>query len=367
MRTFAAWLKRFSIFLLITGFLSTLIILSGCKANKDSQQNPERAINVSLSKAVKKSIRPYLVATGTINPFEEALVSAEVDGIIKRVYVEEGKAVSKGTLLAEIDETDFVLEVKRSDAQLKQAQAILSNTQIEYDRKKVLLKDELITKQQYDDVEMRLSLAEAELEKAKASFNLARQRLTKTKIHATLLGFIKSKKIATGDFVKVGMPLFSLIQNNPIKIIFSINEKDISKIKVNQEVLFTVDGLPNREFKAKVYTVYPSLDDKLRTLTIEARASNEQGLLKPGIFAKVIVYTDAQRDGILIPATSILYEANTMKVYIVEGDKAKMKLIKTGGKFGDYVEVIEGVKEGDSVVTVGQQNLSDGVKVNVAR
>ncbi|MCX8070457.1 MAG: efflux RND transporter periplasmic adaptor subunit, partial [Thermodesulfovibrionales bacterium] len=273
--------------------LSVIFIFAstGCKDGKDAKQQTERAINVSISKAQKKAIRPYIEAIGTVNPFDEAIVSAEVDGIIKKVNVEEGKAVNKGMVLAEIDDTDFVLDVRRSEAQLKQAQATLANTKIEFDRKKALLKDELITKQQYDDVEMRLNIAEAELEKAKATLNLSRQRLSKTKIYASLSGYVKSKKVTSGDFVRTGSPLFSLIQNNPVKIIFNINERDISKVKVNQEVIFTVDSMPGKEFKARVYTVYPNLDDKLRTLTIEARTNNEDGLLKPGIFTKVIVYT----------------------------------------------------------------------------
>lgn len=361
--------KYFSLNKVLIICISMFLILSliGCKDDKQAKQQTDRAINVSVAKAVKKPIRPYLEATGTINPFDEAIVSAEVDGIVKKVNIEEGKAVSKGLLIAEIDETDFVFEVKRAEAQLKQAQATLSNTKIEYDRKKALLKDELITRQQYDDVEMRLALSEAELEKAKASLNLSRQRLSKTKIYATLSGYVKNKRVTSGDFVKTGAPLFTLIQNNPVKLIFNINERDIAKVKTGQEVSFTIDSMPNKEFKAQVYTVYPNLDDKLRTLTIEARANNEQGILKPGIFAKVLVYTEAQRDAVLIPSTSILYEADKMKVYIVEGDKAKMKMITTGGKFGDLVEVKEGIKEDDNIVVVGQQNLSEGVKVNVAR
>lgn len=344
-----------------------LLLLASCKDNKETRQRAERVINVSVSVVEKKTVRPSLDATGTLYPFDEAIVSAEVDGVIKRVYVEEGRPVSKGMLIAEIDETDFGLELKRAEAQLRQAEVTLTNTKTEYERKKALLKDELITKQQYDDVKTRLDLAEAELQKARASLNLAKQRLSKTKVYATLTGYVKTKKVTTGDFVRTGGQLFTLIKNDPIKLVFSINERDIAKVKVNQEVSFNVETLPAKEFKARVYTIYPNLDEKLRTLTIEARASNEAGLLKPGLFAKVTVYTDAPKDTLLIPSTAVLYEANTMKVYTIEGDKAKMKIIKTGAKYGDMVEVTEGLTEGERVVVVGQQNLSDGVKVHVAR
>ncbi|MCX8027646.1 MAG: efflux RND transporter periplasmic adaptor subunit [Thermodesulfovibrionales bacterium] len=347
--------------------LLVLVVLIGCKGGDDKKQQTERLINVQVAKAEKKTVVPFLETTGSILPFEEVIVSAEVDGMVKKTYVDEGKPVSKNMVIAEIDDTDFILEVKRAEATLRQAEATLSNTRLEFERKSALYKEELITKQQHDDVTMRLELADSEVQRAKASLNLAKQRLSKTKIYSPLDGYIKSKRVNAGDFVRTGTAMFNVIQNNPIKLTFNINERDITKVKVGQDVAFMIDSIPNKEFKAKVYTVYPNLDEKMRTLAVEARASNDQGVLKPGLFAKVKVFTDKEREVVLIPSTSIIYEADKMKVYVVEGNVARMRFINAGGKYGDFIEVNEGVKESESIVVVGHQNLSDGVKVNVAR
>lgn len=357
-------MKKITILLLC---LFGLFLLFGCKDSGEKKQQGERLINVQVVKAEKKAVRPFIEATGSLLPFDESVISAEVDGIVKKVNVDEGKPVSKGMIIAEIDDTDFILEVKRTEAGLRQAEATLINTKTEYERKNALYKEELITKQQFDDVTMRLELADSEVQRAKASLNLAKQRLSKTKIYSPLNGYIKSKRVTSGDFTKTGSPMFNIIQNNPIKLTFNINERDISKVKTNQEVSFTIDSIANKEFKATTYTVYPNLDDKLRTLMIEARASNDQGVLKPGLFAKVKVFTDKEKEVVLIPATSIIYEADTMKAYIVEGNIARMRQLKTGAKYGDFIEVIDGIKDSEIVVVVGQQNLSEGVKVNVAR
>ncbi len=354
--------------ILITVLICSLVVLlSGCKDRQDGKPQVEKTINVTVSKTEKKTVRPFIEATGSLSAFEEVAVSAEIDGIVKKVSVEEGNPVGKGAQIALIDDTDYALELKRAEAALRQAESSLSNIKVEYERKKALLKEELITRQQFDDVQMRLDLATLEVDKARASLDLSRQRLQKTRVYAPLSGYVKTKKVSAGDFVKAGAPLFVLIQNNPVKVLFTVNEKDLAKIKTGQEVSLNVDSLPGREFKARVHSIYPNLDDKTRSLTIEARLPNDKGLLKPGLFTKVTVYTEGERDALLILATAILYEADKQKVFIVEGDRARMRPIKTGLRYGDYIEVTEGLKEGDMVVTVGQQNLSEGVKVNVAR
>jgi RND family efflux transporter MFP subunit len=340
--------------------------LSACK-KKEVKATAEKAVNVQVQPAGKRSLRPFIETIGTLNPYEEVTVSAEVDGVLKSVKVDEGTAVSKGMLLATIGDTDYILEVKRAEATLKQAEATLANTKLEYQRKEALYREELLTKQQFDDVATRLSLAEAEIERARAVLNLAKEKLRKTKIYSPLSGVVKEKKVSAGDYAKNGTNLFVIIQNNLIKLTFTVTEKDVGKLRKGQDVILKVDALPDKEFEGKVNIIYPSLEERTRTLQVEAIVPNHHGLLKPSFFAHVTLYTGTARDTIVIPITSLLYEAEKVKVFVVEGDKAKEKEVRLGGKYGEMMEIVEGLKEGEEVVVVGQQNLSEGVKVNVAR
>lgn len=341
-----------------------LLFFVGCK-KKEVKVTAEKVINVQVQAAEKKSLRPFVEAIGTLNPYEEVIVSTEVDGILKDVRVNEGTVVSKGMVLAMIDDTDYSLEVRRADAALRQAEATLSNTKLEYQRKEALYKEQLVTQQQFDDVSTRLSLAEADVERAKASLSLAREKLKKTKIHSPLAGIVKEKKVSAGDYVKNGTNLFVIIQINPIKINFTVTEKDVGKLKRGQDVLFKVDAFPEKEFKGRVSIIYPSLEEKTRTLEVEALVPNPDGILKPGLFAHVILYTGAEKDTILVPITSLLYEGEKIKVFVIEGDRAKESFVKTGQKYGEMMEIVEGVKEGDQVVVTGQHNLFEKAKVQV--
>lgn len=357
-------IKSLSKNLIVLILIFTTLLLFGCR-QKEEKTNPEKVVNVKVQPAEKKSLRPFVETIGTLNPNEEVITSAEVDGILREVRVDEGTMVSKGTVLAIINDTDYGLEVRKDEALLKQAEATLANTKLEYMRKEALYKEELVTKQQFDDISTRRALTDAEVERAKAALSLAKEKLKKTRIYSPLAGVIKSRKVSAGDYVKNGTNLFIVIQNNPLKLNFTVTEKDVGKLKIGQDVVLKVDPLPNREFTGKVRIVYPSLDEKTRTLQVEALVPNSQGLLKPGLFAHVILYTSTDRETILVPITSLLYESEKIKVFLVEGDRAKESFVKTGNKYGEMMEIVEGVKEGDQIVVTGQQNLFEKAKVQI--
>src|SRR4030043_2049341 len=315
-------------------FLTVICISSACK-KKEVQTTAERVVNVQVQAAEKKSLRPFVETIGTLNPFDEVTVSAEVDGVVKDIRVDEGVVVTKGSVLASIDATDYALGVKRDEAALRQAEATLENTKLEYQRKESLYKEELVTKQQFDDVSTRLALAEAERERLKVVLSLAQEKMRKTKIYSPLHGVVKAKKVSAGDYVKNGTNLFAIIQNNPLKLNFTVTEKDVGKLKINQDILLTVDAFPDKEFKGKVNIIYPSLEERTRTLQVEALVLNPGELLKPSFFAHVTLYTADARDTVLIPATSLLYEAEKVKVFVLEGDRTKEREVKPGNKYGE--------------------------------
>jgi membrane fusion protein, multidrug efflux system len=341
-----------------------LLFLDGCR-KKETKAEAVRLINVLVQPAEKRSLRPFIEAIGTLDAFQEVTVSAEVDGIIRDVKADEGSIVPKNGLLALIDDTDLVLEQKRAQAAVKQSEATLANTQLEFNRKEALVKEELVPKQQFEDVSTRLALADAELDRARAALSLAVTKLAKTKTYAPLACVVKEKKVSVGDYVKVGAPLFVVIQPHPIKLHFAVPERDVGYLRANQDVTLRMDAFPGKEFKGTVNIIYPNLDEKTRTLKVEALVPNAEGLLKPGLFAKVVLYTGASKDTIVVPITSLLYEADKVRVFVVNGAEAHEKPVKLGNKYGELAEVAEGLTEGEQVVVAGQQNLADGAKVRI--
>jgi RND family efflux transporter MFP subunit len=362
------YLKKFwntSVIILLFSLVPLLMSL-GCGKN-ETKVPEEKVMNVKIWTAEQKSLRPFVETIGTLKANEEVIVSSEVDGIVKNLRVNEGSPVSKGMALIELNETDYRLDVNRADAALRQADASLANAKLEYERKAALYKEELVTKQQFEDISARLALAEGELDRSKASLSLAKEKLAKTKIYSPLAGVVREKRLTAGDYVRNGSQLLWIVQSDPIKLSFTVPEKDVGKLKIGQDVMFKIDTYPNTEFKGRLSTIYPSLEEKTRTLQVEALVPNHDNRLKPGLFAKVTLYTGQAKDIVVVPITAVLYEDSRVKVFIADGDRAKERTVKIGTKYGEFLEIVEGLQKGETIVVVGQNNLAEGVKINVAR
>ena len=342
------------------------VSLNGCK-KQEQKVVKERAVNVRVWTAETRSLRPFVESIGTLNPYEIVNVSSELDGILKTIHVDEGSPVTPGQIIAQIKETDYQLALEQATSILKQAEAALANSKLEHQRKEALYREELVTKQQFDDIVARLAVAQGDVERALAGLDMAKEKLTKTKIHAPMAGSIKEKKVTAGDYIRNGTFLVSIIRTDLLKLSFTVTEKDVGGLRAGQDVSFAVDAFPGREFRGQVKTIYPSLEEKTRSLQVEAVVANADGRLKPGLFCRVTLFTGPPRDTVVVPITALLYDNSTTKLFVVEGDRAKERKVRIGRKYGEFMEIIEGTKAKETVVIVGQNNLMEGVLVNVAR
>jgi membrane fusion protein, multidrug efflux system len=357
---------RGSLMVLLAVCFMAALTVTGC-SEKEVKAKEEKVFNVKTWTTEKKSVRPHLETVGSLKANDEVTVSAEVDGILKSLKVDEGTPVTRGMTLAVINDTDYRLAVDTAEAGLRQAEANLANTRQEYDRKSALLKESLVTRQQFDDISTRLTVAGREMDRAKALLSLAREKSNKTVICSPIQGIVKQKMVTAGDFARAGMPILKIVQIDPLKLSFTVPEKDIGALKVGQDVIFTADPYPGKEFSGRLTIIYPSLDERSRTLQVEAAVPNASLQLKPGIFTRVKLYTSGAKDTVLVPITSLLYEGTSVKAFVMEGDRAREKQVKTGMKYGETMEILEGLKGGEQLIVVGQNQLTEGVKVHAIK
>jgi len=359
--------SRLALFLIFIIFSCIAVLgAAGCTKKKE-EAKAEKIINIKVITTQKKAIRPYIEATGNLQPWDEAIISPEVDGILKEIPVEEGFPVTKGMVLAKINDIDYRLAVQTAEAALGQAKANLSNAKIMFDRMDALYKQSGVSKQEFDNASTRFDVAVQDVERSKAALSLARERLGRVTIRSPLNGWVKLKGVTTGMFAKTGSPIMSLIQIDPLFCTFSVTDKDIGALKVGQDVVFTVDAFPGRKFTGEVNIIYPNVDEHSRMLKVEALIPNKSQELKPGLFARVIVYTGAPKDAVLIPVTSILYEGTKARIFLNENNKARERYLKLGRKYGEMLEIMEGLQAGEQLVVVGQNTLTDGVNVRVVK
>jgi membrane fusion protein, multidrug efflux system len=358
--------SRSGLFLIFILFSCIVLLGTGCTKKKE-EAKAEKIINIKVITTQKKTVRPYIEATGNLQPWDEAIISPEVDGILQEIPVEEGFPVTKGMVLAKINDIDYRIAVLTAEAALGQAQANLSNAKVVFDRMDALYKQSGISKQEFDNASTRLDLATQDALRAKAALSLAKERLSRVFIRSPLNGWVKLKGVTTGMFAKTGSPIMSLIQIDPLFCTFSVTDKDIGALKSGQDVVFFVDAFPGREFKGKVDIIYPNVDEHSRMLKVEALIPNKSQELKPGLFARVTVYTGAAKEAVIIPITSLLYEGTKTRVFLNENNKARERYLKLGRKYGEMMEIAEGLQAGEQLVVVGQNTLTDGVNVRVVK
>jgi len=206
---------------------------------------------------------------------------------------------------------------------------------------------------------------ESQVRQREAALELGRKRLTDTTVPAPLTGLVARRHVAVGEFVKDNTALFTVVLSDPLKYTGTVPERFAPEIRVGQEVQVEVDAFPGRSFPGQVTRIAPVVDVQTRTLTVEARVPNLQGLLRPGFFARGVARTRREAGVPFVPAEAVAYVAGVTKVFVVADGRAQERQVRAGLRRSGWVEIVDGVRTGETVATSGLAQLYDGAAVSV--
>ncbi|HQS05057.1 MAG: efflux transporter periplasmic adaptor subunit [Sphingobacteriales bacterium 17-39-43] len=311
---------------------------------------PASALTVNGIVTKAENFSNSLAIAGTIEANEQVDIRSEVSGLVTEILFNEGSTVSKGKVLLKIN--DLELQAQLSQALTKQKLA----QETEY-RAGKLLEKEAISKEEYD-------VALSELRSLQSQTQLIRAQLAKTLIRAPFSGKIGLRTISAGEYITPSSNIARLVSTNPVKILFSIPEKYAGTIKINTQISFTVAG-SNNNYTGIIYAIEPGIDMSTRTLQLKAKASNSNGDLLPGSFAKIDLPLSNINDAILIPTESIVPVLQGKKVYVSSKGKAKEVMVETGTRTEKSVLILSGLSIGDTVLTTGIMSLKNDLPVKV--
>ncbi len=208
--------------------------------------------------------------------------------------------------------------------------------------------------------------AEALIRQREAAVELGKKRVTDTIVPAPLTGVVAKRHVAVGEFVKDNTPLFTVVATDPLKYTGTVAERATPEIRAGQEVRLTVDAFGARAFPGQVTRVAPVVDVPTRTLALEARVPNGQGLLRPGFFARGTVQVRRENRVPFLPAEALAYTVGISKVFVVADGRVQERLVRAGPRAAGWVEILDGVKPGEVVATSGLAQLYDGAPVILA-
>ena len=310
-----------------------------------------RAIAVEAATARAATTATDIRSIGSLRSDESVQVTSEIAGRVSEASFVEGSTVKAGDILVKLD--DALAQAEVADAKARYDLAEANN-----DRAKQLSRTGNVTEKAIDE-------ATANFEIARAALELQRVKLSKHVIAAPFPGRVGLRKVSPGGFIAVGTPIVNLEKLDILKVDFKLPELFLPSVTVGQTVEVVVDALPEHTFTGEIYAIDPQVDVNGRALALRARVPNPDFVLRPGLFARVLVKGKQTREVVLAPESAIVPRGGETFVFRIDNGKAIEAKVKLGERSGAEVEILEGVTPNTQLVTAGQLKLRNGASIEV--
>jgi membrane fusion protein (multidrug efflux system) len=325
--------------------------LAACKKQAGAAGGPPSfAAQALVVEARNQPVTEALSLVGSIVANEIVELKSETEGTVQEILFAEGQPVKEGELLMRLDESKFAAAAAEAEANFKVSEA-------NYERAKKLYGDNLVSKQEIDQTA-------AAFQAGRAAFDLKKRQLRDARIVAPFGGVASARRVSPGQVIDKNTLLTVLVDLNPVKVELSVPERFVGQLKVGQKLTVKIAAFPERQFVGEVYFVAPYLNEVDRTALLKARIPNPDFVLKPGMFANVDLTLQVKPSAIVVPESSILYSGDRTVVYVVDNqDTAQIRPVKLGTRLAGQVEIVQGLKAGERVVSEGLQKVRPGGKV----
>lgn len=308
------------------------------------------AMPVEVVVARSDTVVDAILATGQIEAMQSVELRPEIEGRIAGILVREGTPVAKGAPLFKVDDAELRAQVARAEAERDLARQSLTRT-----------KDLL---EQKASSQSELERAEATARSTEANLQLLRVRLDRTVVRAPFAGVVGERLVSLGDYVTTDTPLMSVQTVSPQRAAFQVPERYADQLKVGQQVTFRVAALPGRQFVGRVDFVDPLVQLPGRTITVKAAVPNPKRELQAGMFIEVRLATAMRPQAVVIAEDAVLPIQGANFVWVVADGKATRRQVELGVRTPGLVEARSGVEAGEEVVVGGQERLAEGAPVN---
>ncbi len=386
-----------------------LIFSAGCgkqpaKTSALAASKPE-PLAVKTVAAATRRIDKAISITGSLSPDESVNVSFEVAGRVSAMKTDFGQTVHKGEILAELDKQEYQFAFERSKAALaqayarlgvaagqenassdstasmRQAQAQSDDARSKFESAAKLVKSGDISQERFTELEktyrarqaafemtrddMRGQLAS--LDSIRADMKLAQKRLNDTVVRAPFDGAITQKTVSVGQYIKENTTVLTLVKSNPLRLLADIPESAAGGIRIGTSLTFTTDAIPDKQFHAVVRQLNPALDSKSRVLTAEARLTEADARLRPGMFVQVLLVTARNTEITVIPTQALYTVAGLTKAFVIRNGRAVECRVPPGQTYDGWTEVsADQIHAGEMVAVTGLSVLINGTEVNAS-
>ena len=306
---------------------------------------------VKVAMVRESAVTDDVTAVGTMIAEESVVIRPEIAGRVVKIHFTEGQSINAGAPLVTMDTSDLRAKLAANDAD------VTVNRQ-RFDRARNMAGQKFMSQQAVEEAGSNLARAIAFKQETIA-------QLAKAEIRAPFKGMLGLRKVSTGAYLKAGEDIVNLEDIGSLKLDFRVPEAFLSKIAKDQDVNLRVDAFPKDTFSGKIFAIEPAIDAQTRTVLLRARIPNPESKLKPGLFARVTLILERRGTALVVPEEAIVPKGNASLVVKVVDGKAEFVPVKIGRRRPGEVEIVEGLKVNDMVVTDGQMKLQPGAPVTV--
>jgi membrane fusion protein (multidrug efflux system) len=309
---------------------------------------------VRIEKPTYEVVKHQLQYNGDVLPIQQANIFSKVSGNLEKIYADIGSSVRTNQLIASIDSTELY-------QQYQQTYATYKNAYLVYERTNKLLEKNLASEQDINNAETAMKVA-------KANYDAAATRLSYARIVAPFSGMVTKRFLDAGTLVTANnSTLYTIMDLDRVKIIVNVPEKDIQYVYKIRNAKVTLDALPGKEFDGRVTRYSDAVDLNTRTMDVQVEVSNPAHLIKPGMFATVMLTVSEDMKALTVPTNSLLRDDSGYYIFVLDSIRAKRLNVRIGAEQADRTQIISGLTENDDIITVGQQFVKDGGFVRVQR
>jgi RND family efflux transporter MFP subunit len=357
------WIMKAKIRLLVLGTAVATLVGSGC--SRKAEPPPKPAPAVVARELVRRTVRSELMLTGTIEPDRSARLAAQVDGEVVALEVREGTAVREKQVLVRIDPSRIAAALDEARADHLAAKAQLEDARRVLERDRSLFERQGLSRERLERSEtdvMRLEAAEA---KARARIAGLEAQLADTEVKAPFDGYILERSVELGDVVKNGTPLLA-VASRTLHALVPVSEIALVGLAEGAKVRLRSDAAVGGGCNARITRIRPRIDPTTRTADVEVVPGPEACDVRwlPGMLVRATFMLAERTNVLAVPAEAVASRPDGSRtVFVVEGDVARQRKVKTGLEGGGWIEIMEGLSERDKVIVQGFEKLKDGAPI----
>jgi len=353
--------------------LAWLIAAPACGGKGGEEEDVKAAevptITADTAKVTRQSILDDLVIRGIITavPNEDVKVSALVAGRVNSVTVAEGDTVRQGQAIAELDRQPLLDQRRQAAAAVEQARAQVENARANLQRNQQLFERGIASGKEVEDAKAQMAAAQSALEQANAALNTAERNVERASVRSPIAGQVVKRMVSVGEQVDgtAAQPIAEIANTDRVELAANVPSEHLRRIKTGQIATVATDASGAQPFTGSVLAIAPAVDTATNAGLVRIRVTNAGRALKVGMFAEARVELD-RHEGLVVPPSAVVRTPAGAAVYVLTGDIAQRTAVKTGLEKPDAVEILEGVTEGQTVLTSSVHGLGDKAKLGKA-